>query len=430
MSGFTRLSVVASSRRAEVVVPDDEPVAVVVAELLRLLDEGAGAGRPMVLVTAVGEQLDQTATLAEQDVVQGTVLRLVRIDQAPAPPEVADVSDVAADTLAARPDRWRTGWTVAAAAMVVAAAGWVGAGHLHAVGPGRTGLVVTAAVWGVLVLLGAALGVARRPTAAVVTGAGALGVALAGAVAWSDGPRPAQALVVTVVCATVAVVASASRRTGLAAGAALGGVLAGLWLGLAQAVDAALAAGIVAVAGVLVLGILPGLAMTVSGLNRLDDDTLSGRATDRRIAADAVGAAHHMLTAAGVAVAVVVAAAGLVLIAQPSGWGTALGAAVAVVVACRSRMTPLVPARWAMLTAAVAVGVGWSASAAPGAPVVVTAAFLVVAIGVLGALWPPPAHLVARLRRLTDTVELVAVLALVPLLLASAGVFSDLLAVW
>ncbi len=426
MSGFTRLSVVARSQRAEVVVPDDEPVAVVVAELLRLLDDG-GAGRPMVLVTAVGEQLDQTATLADQQVPQGAVVRLVRIDQVPAPPEVADVSDVAADALATRPDRWRPAWTVAAVAMVVAAAGWVGGAHLSA----AAAPVGAGAVWAGTVLLGAFFGAVRRPAAAVVAGAGALGVALAGAVAWlaDDGPGPVQALLVAAVCTTVALVAAGSRRAGLAVGAALGGLLAGAWFALAQVLDAALVAGIVAVVGVLVLGILPGLAMTVSGLNRLDDESLAGRGTDRRVAQDAVAGAHHMLTAAGVAVSVVVAAAGLVLVAQP-GWSTGLGIALAVAVACRARLAPLVPARWAMLTAAVVVMVGWSSSAAAGAPAAVSVAFAVVAVGVVGAVWPPPPHVLARLRRFVDVVELVAVLGLVPLLLASAGVFTDLLATW
>ena len=422
MSGFTRLSVVAQSQRAEVVVPDDEPVAVVVAELLRLLEAG-GAGRPMVLVTAMGEQLDPTATLADQDVAQGAVVRLVRIDEAPAPPEVADVSDVAADGLESRPDRWQPRWTVAAAAMVVAAAGWVGGGHLY-----QTGLVPAGAAWGVLVLLGAGLGVARRPAAAVVAAAAAVGVAVAVAGAWHDGPGPVQALVVTVVCTTVTVVAGASRRVGVAAGTGLGGVLAGLWLGLAQAFDPVLVAGVVAVVGVLLVGLLPGVAMTVAGLNRLDDESLAGRATQRQVAVDAVGAAHHMLTAAAVASAVVVGAAGLVLIAQPSGWSTGLGAAVAVVLACRSRLSPLVPSRWALLTAAVVVVAGWAWGAT--GPGVVVVAFVVVAVGVLGAVWPPPAHVVARLRRFTDTVELVAVVVLIPLLLASAGVFADLVAVW
>jgi hypothetical protein len=409
-----------------VVVPDDEPVAVVVAELLRLLDEG-GAGRPMVLVTAVGEQLDQTATLADQDVAQGAVVRLVRIDQVPAPPEVADVSDVAADSLTVRPDRWRPGWTIAAVAMVVAAAGWVGGVNLSAAAEP----VAVAGVSAGLVLLGALLGAVRRAEAAVVTGAGALGAALAATVAWTAdaGSGPVQGLLVTVVCLVVAVIAAGSRRAGLAAGAALGGLLAGAWSGLAQVVEPGLVAGIVAVVGVLVLGILPGIAMTVSGLNRLDGESLAGRGTDRRVAQDAVGAAHHLLTAASVAVSVVVAAAGLVLVARP-GWSTGLGAAVAVTVACRARLAPLVPARWAMLTAALVVAVGWSSGATAGAPAVVAVALAVVGVGVVGAVWPPPPYVLARLRRLVDALELVAVLVLVPLLLASAGVFSDLLATW
>ena len=97
MSGYTRLTIQGGQRKTDVVVPDDEPIASIVPELVALLEEDRGDGaRPVVLATLLGDQLEPSRTLDELGVRQGALLRLVRIDQAPPPPEVADVTDLAA----------------------------------------------------------------------------------------------------------------------------------------------------------------------------------------------------------------------------------------------------------------------------------------------------------------------------------------------
>lgn len=116
MTTYTRVTIQGEGRKADLVLPDDEPVAAVLPEVLSLLDESTDrSSRPLVLMTTVGEQLSPALTLAEQDVEHGTILRLVRVDEAPPPPEVADVTDLAGDAVESRPDSWRPVWGVVAA---------------------------------------------------------------------------------------------------------------------------------------------------------------------------------------------------------------------------------------------------------------------------------------------------------------------------
>ena len=75
--------------------------------LMDLLDEPTGSVvRPLTLVRSTGEQLDVALTIADQQVSDGELLRLVRSDDAPPPPEVADVTDVLGETLRDRSGLW------------------------------------------------------------------------------------------------------------------------------------------------------------------------------------------------------------------------------------------------------------------------------------------------------------------------------------
>ncbi|MFS0702219.1 EsaB/YukD family protein, partial [Cellulomonas sp. 179-A 4D5 NHS] len=129
MTEYTRVTVQGEGRKADLVLPDDEPVAAMLPDVLSLLDDGqARSARPVALVTTVGDQLDPSLTLAEQAVAHGTILRVVRVDQAPPPPEVADVTDVAADAVQSRSDAWRPVWGVVAGAVLAGVLGFLAAG--------------------------------------------------------------------------------------------------------------------------------------------------------------------------------------------------------------------------------------------------------------------------------------------------------------
>ena len=84
MSDYTRVTIVGTERKTDLVLPDDEPITALLPDVLDLIDESQqGAARPVALTTTVGEQLDTSLTLAEQAVRHGTVLRLVPVTSDP-----------------------------------------------------------------------------------------------------------------------------------------------------------------------------------------------------------------------------------------------------------------------------------------------------------------------------------------------------------
>ncbi|MBO3089841.1 EsaB/YukD family protein [Cellulomonas dongxiuzhuiae] len=431
MSGWTRLTVQGAARRAQVVVPDDEPVAGLLPDLLDLLAEDRTArAHPATLVTLLGEQIDPSLSLGEQAVAQGALLRVVRVDQAPPPPEVADVTDVVAATLGTRPDRWRPAWAQAVAAALAGVAGWVAGTTALGTAIDPVGVGAGALAAGVV-----AAGLARwRQAAGVVVGAAAAGgvVSAAPAVAgaWApDVPGSTVLLALVGVGAVLALVAGAgTRRAAAAAGAGVGVLLAACPLLLVPVAGATGAAGATAVLGALVLGLLPGVAMSVSGLNGLDDRAVAGERPSRARVRRAVEDTYAALTWSTVATCAVTGVVGWVLVAQGDPWSAALAGAVALLVVLRVRVMPLVPQRVALWAAAAVVAVGWALAwveRAPGTVAMVASATALAAAATVTVHVTGPTA--ARLRRAASVVELLAAVATVPLLLAQLGVFSDLL---
>jgi type VII secretion integral membrane protein EccD len=433
VTDYTRVTVQGEGRKADLVLPDDEPLAAMLPEVLALLDDGhARSARPVALVTTVGDQLDPSLSLAEQAVGHGTILRVVRVDEAPPPPEVADVTDVAADAVTSRADVWRPVWGVVAAA---AAAGVLAV--LAADVSARAGTTTSTLAWVVTVLTVLAAVLARRahrPPAVVLTTAGVgASLVLAGRLApevGGSGPLGAIALVwFGLACVVVAVVGAVGfADVAVALGGAVGAALVAGAVGTAVVGwDPADAAAVVAVLGTVLLGLLPGLAMSVSGLSGLDDRVVEGRRVPRTVAVRAVDATHRGLTWATVATAVVTGTACWALAGEPDAWARALAAAAGTVVLLRARILPLAPQRLAVLAAGAAP---WGALVVdlgrtdPPRAVALAAAVVLLLALVVGR--RPGDHAVARLRRLANVAELVAVLSLVPLLLAHLGVFADL----
>ena len=434
MTRYTRVTVQGEGRKADLVLPDDEPIAAMLPDVLALLDEtGVQSARPVVLVTTVGDQLDLSLTLAEQVVEQGTILRIVRLEEAPPPPEVADVTDVAADALQSRADIWRPIWGVLAAAALAVVLGALAA--TVAVAQLRVSLTTLLEVCAALVLV--ALLLARRAQSgpAVIGTAVAAGIAavVASGVAdrFADGAFGTAALVwFGLACVIVGVVgAGGFRDVALGLGGAVGIVLVGALAVLTRlGWERADAAAIVALFGIAILGLLPGIAMSITGLNGLDDRILDGRRVARAGANRVVAIAHRSLSWATVAAAAVTGAAALMLAADADIWSRLLTIAVATVLLLRTLVLPLAPQRLALLVAGAAPLVALLATLSrihPGWGLAVTAALILV----LGLLVGSRAgeRAMARLRRLANVVELVAVVSLVPLVLGVFGVFADLL---
>ena len=430
MITFTRLTVVGATHRSDLVVPSDETVATVLPRLLELLQEPR---RPAVtLVRTTGEPLDIARTVADQQVSDGEVLRLVSADTAPPPPEVADVTDVLGESFADRRDLWSTRSRQVTAAVAL---GVVGA-LLAVLGPDPRPLVVLAGA-ATLVLAAAVLGRLRATGIATALTSLALGAVVPVAYRLSE-PETQTGIGWLFPTATglgIGVWVGLGLGFGLAPGrrSALVGSVVGLVLMSvplwASTLGPDRAAALGASIAVLVSGLLPRYAATAAGLTGLDDQVVEGRRRLRTEVQTSVDRAYAALTWStfGVASGIVVAAG--VLLAAGNPWAVAVGVAVVLVIALRTRVFPLAAQQMALWLAVLGAGV-LGLVGQPGLDPQLRALGLAgtaVLIMVL-ALVRPPAHLRARLRSLGDVVEMLAVIALPPLLLGLFGAYEILLA--
>lgn len=429
MSDYTRVTVQGTLNRADLVLPSDEPLVAMLPDILELLDEPAGAARPLTLVTVLGEQLNASLSLTEQSVRQGSIVRLVRVDEAPPPPEVADITQLAGESVAARNDRWQRSWAVLVAAVAALVVARLVGAQLSAVGAERGWLLggaVALAVVGIML--------ARRGGhgAGIVTTALAVGMIGAPMETFVQG-QPLGAAWGAWLGASGALVALVAqlgfRDRGLALGAGSVAALVAMWsaLGLAG-LTPLVSAAIVALAGALGLGLLPGVAMTASGLTGLDDRVVEGEVVARARAAEAVSATHRGLNGACVSFALITGAAGFVLATSGNAWAIGLAAAIAVIVTLRSRVLPLAPQRLALFGSAIVIVAGLSLTGLQASPTWALAGLIAVAAALVALTGMRLSeNLVARLARLGNLLELLAVLVTVPLLLGLMGVFRDLL---
>ena len=438
MTIYTRLTVAGSARRAEVAVPSRQPVGAAIPRLRDLPAETAGTvARPLAVIAPDGEQIDIALTPQQLDLADGTLVRLVRLDAAPPPPVVIDVTDAAADAHDARPDRWddraRTiaGGTGIAAAFAIA--GWLS--------PWSSPTLAAFALLGAAVVLaaiatGLGLGGLRRLSTCVSAAAAGLalpvGSATAGALASGPSALLAGIAAALATASTVALlgVGVAHRRRGAASGGALGAVLSSLLLGLLLAgVDAVAASTITGVVAAFATGPLPWIALSSAGLTDLDQRAADGAPPARPRAFAAIDEAYAALTWSVAAVASVLGVTGVALALSGTIWTELLALAFFLVAALRTRAFPLRWQGWllwaaagviaaAALTVLLVGGLGWV-----GAGVAVVVAALVATM----VLVRPLPRVRARLRGLGNIVETLAVVSLIPLLVGALGIYAELL---
>lgn len=436
-TGYSRVTVIGAVRRVDLVLPSDEPLGLLLPDLIELLHEPVGRPpRLRQLLDGTGEALPPEGTLASTGVLDGDVLRMVGVDDSPPAPIVHDVTEEVAEDLDGRPGRWSPvvrRWSATLVAAVLAGAGLPLA---RAVLPGRSGLVGLA----VVAVLGAVAGVAlsrwREPAGTAVLLCVAVvalydGWALGVAQRWPAGGR--WLLLAGVLSVLVALLgATTPLGRGGVVGGGVGAGLVALWGGGALArMPADRIAGVLAVVAVILLGLLPRLALTAAGLVRLDDLRMAGNDVARRDVRVALAGAHRGLVLAVCGVAGSAALSGWLLAARPTPWSIALACLLALLVASRGRTYPLIGEVLATWVCTAAIGAAlldvWLRRTAgpPVAPLVAVATGLVATLSLVA--WTPSEHVLARARRLADRVEALLVIALVPVTIGVLGTYGRLL---
>jgi WXG100 protein secretion system (Wss), protein YukD len=437
MTDFTRLTVLGSTHRCELVVPSDEILGAVLPRILDLLQERPGpVTRALRLLLPTGEQLDVDRTPNDQRLLDGAVVRLVRAEEAPPPPEVADVPDVLGDELASRRDLWSAWARTVTGSVALAAIGAAGSALVPAATAQRmlvaTGVLLLAAV--LAGRLGPAVAAARTLAAAAT--ALALGIAARTAVELGF-PSNATATGWVLPLATgLGLLGWTCVGVGYGVGLGSRPLLAGSLLGLGTAsvplvasdLGAERAAAVGAAVAVVACGLLPRYAASAAGLTTLDSAVLEGSLRRRDEVQRAVDSAYASLSWSVFGLTGTLAATSGVLLGSADPWAMGLGVVVALVTAVRTRGFPLAAqqaALWFAVLGGVLVG---GAGQAGRTPTAVAAGLAGLALGiVLLLLARPPAHTRAVFRQLGDVTELLAVVAMVPIGVGLFGIYGDLL---
>jgi type VII secretion integral membrane protein EccD len=434
---YSRVTVVGTRRRLDTVLPSDEPVGRLLPDVLQLLDEPvARPPRPKHLVTRTGEVLASDATLTTAAIADGAVLELVGVEDSPPAPVVHDVTEETADGLGQRPWRWGPAgrrWTATAAAVGLVA---VCAALLRAMHPGDTGVVYLALLAGACCLLGAVLGRLKEQVGtAVLLAASAVALEAAWAAGTGAGwPATERWGLMAALAGVLLALFGAATPLGRAGviGGGFGLVLIGLWWGGDLfGLSAPRLAAVMAALAIVLIGLLPRLALSTAGLTRLDDRLLGGTDVTRRDVTAALDAAHRALGLAVLVAAASAAVAGWVLASHADRWTAPLAGLLVIILLSRARTYPLVGEVLALLAAVagvlVALLLAWRREAggvSVGMPVAL-AAGAAACVALLAV--EPSAHIQARVRRLADRVETLAVVAALPVVVGVFGVYGRLL---
>ncbi|WP_417217351.1 type VII secretion integral membrane protein EccD [Arthrobacter sp.] len=442
---YTRVTLVGDRRNADLLLPASEAVGTLMPQILDLLGDAPGDGvSAKVLLTASGEPIASQDSLAQAQIHDGARLTLVSNSEAPPPAVVYDISDTVVEQTREVGGSWNRTHLVTASGIFAAMGLWLSLDLVLGRYLPDARWWILLAVGAGLLALGAAVSAGSRPVASALMGAG-WGAGMIGLIHWpADAPLrlllAAAGTAVFVAC--LATVLRYPRAVLLGSGVLA--VLTGVWAGsvplarwAAGVADADLVVGagaIASICSILALGMLPSLALSLSGLAALDDRRANGSSIWRRDALAAIRSAHSGLTLATVAAAASTAV-GLWLVASDDRspkWTLPLLLALALATLLRSRAFPLAIERYA-LYAATAVGVVAGANALarlnPDTVWVVGLAIFVVAILTgLGLAVDLPDHVEARIRQICERLEMLAILATLPLLVGYFGVYTQMLA--
>lgn len=444
-TALSRVTVMAAHRHLDLRLPSDEPIATLMPQIISLMTasedrqstEVPGHSPVLttsVLTTSLGSTLESSSTLREAQVLDGSVLYLRDERDVPAAPDVYDVPSFAADSLERLPALWagrlRLVGLSAVAALLLSAAGSSLMFLLRATGSvtaALTGIVAAA----VLMLAGALMGRVRS----IPGGLSLVFAGLATAAATSAIVVPFATGSLLLAAALVASLGAAGVATGKyvpflsSAGLFLG--LGGVWalLGLFTR-DQPLSAGIAGILGIFALGLAPRLATVLTGLSGLDDDQRQGKRITRNTTMDAIHAAHATLTGWTLTAATIVGVAVVVVATarDRSLWCVLLSVSLLGALTLRGLALPLLAQRAGAYLAAA--GACWGASqvfaVATKQPLLMALAAGVALLVLLASMVTFREQTAARLRVVASRLELICVLATVPLVLGLSGAYTQL----
>lgn len=431
-TGYTRVTVASDHRNVEMLLPSSREVAALIPDVLATMGGPLGSGSPqtLTLTPAAGPSLLPHQSLRTAGIRDGAVLALDRLDEAVPQPLVYDL----AEETEHHHDEYSDVWRIEGARMLSVAtfgvfllAGLVLAEHT---------MQPETPAWWSLGLAGAALlALAIIPrqrlqfdAELVTVSAAAVGLSYS----WGLPEVSWDAWLPAIWVALAFTAWHLSRRQWQVAlhVVVTSAALTTLWWG------GQLILGdhdrVTAVAGIgtaFLLGVVPRLALTLSGLTTLDDATAQGRRSTRREAAAAFRNAHLGLAGTVVLCAISLGAAIHGLITQGlTAWTLPLAIALIMLTALRARNMPLALEQVALLVAA-AIGLVLllrGLSEVIPTPLLVIGPLLLAALPLALRLVSIPEHTAAQLRLNARRLESLATLTLLPLLVGLFGIYSQL----
>ncbi|MUN40420.1 EsaB/YukD family protein [Actinomadura litoris] len=438
MSAWSRVTLVGEHRKVDMVLPAQEPIGALMPEVLELLgDPPQNPPRLRHLVTAAGEVLNPGASLAERRVPDGAVLRLVLADEPIPAPVVHEVPEVVGDTLDGRLWRWSPAavrWNATGALIGLALA--IGIAVLERLdgdaGPAAVGGVAAFLALGGLVF--GLIGQERLGTAMVLAGGATAAPALWRAAdlhGWEDWTRWGGFGLIAAGVVLLLGLGSPLGRGGLVGGGLAAALTAAGMIGAGFGLDGGRVGAVLALACVVLLSMLLRVALSLSGLTSLDDRRGAGGVVARGDVMRALDGAHRSMVVATLSVALAAAVAGIGAAADFDPWTAGLAGLLAVVVSSRARMFPLILQKSALFASGLAIVVAlafqWTHHVSWGIAPVLGMLLLGLSIPVAVLTSEQPEHVRARLRRIMNRVEGVAVVAIVPVAVGTFGTFERLL---
>lgn len=422
---FLRISVLGTTRNADLVVPLDQSGYALLPQILGLLGEPQGRQETYTLTTRLGEAIDLAAPLGETGLTDGAVLRLARETDTPPVPVVSDLVDATAEHESR--GRWlpaARGWVLSALSALSLLLGSLLLLSQRGNQPGEVALA--AGMW---CLLSLALKPLRRDLAWCYAAAG---LVMNSWWAWHQlaaGWSGLLVLLVWLAAALLVVALHTRRRFAYLIGLAILVCLAALWWAVHQLIPDELPAGVViATFALFALGLAPRLALSIAGVFKADDAVGRGTALALSEVVSRLDQAHAALSVAVglLALCWTLGMAPLVAGLLASPWTVALGGVLLSGWTLRGRHFPLVSQRIAIYGAAlgsfaVAAWAHWHSTWSP---------------AVLGLAGAGLATLVflrvsevsaAQLRRVASWLETLAVLATIPLIFGLFGLYTQLL---